>query len=168
MLLMLLTVTTGKPHGHLSPLGSLQKMRHHWQRYVQLNFILINFSNCWHRCQCIFFSFILASKLNSSPPGPESQCPSSQKLAPPSTIPICQWESSETGKHSTFQHGISISALSKTHGRSVICSQKHSAFGIRYFPTMLRHLLELENQSSTWYSSYYLVSFYITNIFSDV
>ena len=64
---MLLTMTTGKPRGHLSPLGSLQKMRHHWQRYVQPNFILINFSNCWHHCQCIFFSFSLSSKLNSSP-----------------------------------------------------------------------------------------------------
>ena len=128
----------------------------------------INYSNCWHHCQCIFFSFSLASKLNSGPPGPKSQCPSSQKLAPPSTIPICQQEPSETGKHSTFQHGISISALSKTCGHSVICSQKHSAFGIRYFRKTLRHLLELENQSSTWYGSYYLVSFYITNIFSDV
>ena len=64
---MLLTMTTGKPCRHRSPLGSLQKMRHHWQRYVQPNFILINFSNCWHHCQCIFFFFQPRIKIEFRP-----------------------------------------------------------------------------------------------------
>jgi hypothetical protein len=75
--------------------------------------------------------------------------PMLEKLALPSAILICQQGPSNAGKCSTFQRGTSILALSKNHGHSVIWSQKHSISGIRCFPTILRHLLEQENQSFT-------------------
>jgi hypothetical protein len=111
-------------------------------KVCQPNSILTN-SNRWCR--------ISSPTLKSSSGSQRSSLhPTSEKLALPSVILICQREPSNTGKRSTFQHGTSFSALSKIHGHSVICSQKHSVSGMRCFLTTPRRLLEQENQSSTW------------------
>ena len=140
MLQTTLKTTLRRPNLCPSLAGSVQKITSH-QRYISSNSLLTN--NNYSLC-------ILSPtlKLSSGPPG--SQRSSTEKLAPPSAIRICQQEPSKIGKHSIFQRGTSISALSKIHGHSVIQSQKHSAFGITCFPTTRRHLLERENRSSTW------------------
>jgi hypothetical protein len=138
MLQMIPKTTPRRPL--LCPLGSLQKITSH-QRYVEPNSILTD-SNHRH---CISSPTLKLSSGSQRSP----LHPTSQKLALPSAILICQREPSNTGKHSTFQRGTSILALSKIHGHSVICSQKHSVFGIRCFPTTPRCLPEQENQSST-------------------
>jgi len=106
------------------------------------NSILVG-TNCW---SCISSP---ASKLSSASRSHHLVI-MSQNLTPPSAIPTCLWEPSNIGKESTFWHGTSISALSKIHGRLVICSQKHSISGMRYSPNTPKHLLQQGSLSSTW------------------